>query len=201
MQQIRAAGVGTLGALTALMVAQSLMQIAYSSAQQLVVLRLLSILHSGAEAVTGTAFGAAGLASGAAGVCYSWVAHRSGYRRLAVVAGLVMGGAIVGTGITGRASVVVALFGLMGLVYGAVAPAISSMIGLEAPPAMQGRIFGIASSSISVGFALGPFFGGSVAATAGIPVALAATGAFMVGMSVVLLAGAREPRQDDAELP
>jgi MFS family permease len=194
MSVIRAAGAGTFAALVVLMVAQSLIQVSWSAGQQLIVLRVLDIVRSGSAAVTGIAFGAAGFASGLAAVTYSRVARRFGYRRLTVTVGLLAGLAIGGVAVTGRASLIVILTGCFGLLYGCVQPAISAMIGLEAPPEVHGRVFGVSSSAVSVGFGAGPLLAGGVAASAGVQAALVVTAAFAVLMSVVMALRGREPR-------
>jgi MFS family permease len=100
----------------------------------------------------------------------------------------------VAISLTGRASLVILVTGVFGLIYGAMAPAVSSMIGLESPRSAQGRVFGASSSSISVGFAAGPLLGGAIAASAGVQAGLAVAAAAMIAMSAVMALKGREPR-------
>ena len=193
MAAIRARGQGTLAVVVALLVAQSLMQISYSAAQQLVVLRLLEFLSRGAETVTGLAFGAAGLATGIAAVTYSFATRRAGYKRVAAVAAVLFGGSIAAAAVAPSVALVVVAVAVFGLVYGALNPSLSSMLGLEAPAQVQGRVFGASASAIALGFAFGPLIGGAVAATVNVRAALLVAAAVSVALSGVVAAGTREP--------
>jgi DHA1 family multidrug resistance protein-like MFS transporter len=181
-------------ALATIMIGQALLTVAYTAAQQLVVLRLLALLGGGASTATGIAFGAAGIASTISAVSYSWVAGRTGYLRLAIVLSLVSGAAIAILAVASSAAVIVATIGVLGLLYGAVTPSLASMLGLEAPVRIQGRVFGISSSAISLGFAFGPLLvsgiGGLVSITAAIWVAAGVT----LVLAGVLAVGGREPQ-------
>src|SRR5258708_2761177 len=85
---------GTLRSLGVLIGAQGLISVCNSATQQLVVLRLIEMVTSGVSAVTGVAFGLAGVASSGAAVFYTLVTRRLGYVRTpAVCAGVVAGGA------------------------------------------------------------------------------------------------------------
>src|SRR5262249_4824771 len=81
---------GAVGTQPALLVCQSLIQISYNGSQPLVVLRLLAHLSSGVEAVTGIAFGAAGLCAALGSVLFAPVARRLGYRVVGVLAALLL---------------------------------------------------------------------------------------------------------------
>ena len=84
---------------------------------------------------------------------------------------------------------------LAGAFYGALGPAISTMIGLETPAQIQARIFGFSSSAMAVGFAAGPFGGGLVAARLGSSVAITACAATAVTLAGLLALSVREPRR------
>jgi len=184
---------GAVHALTVLIGAQGLISVCNSATQQLVVLRLLEMLSTGVSAVTGVAFGLAGVASSGAAVFYTRVTRRLGYVRTTAIAAVMVAVAVSLIAVAPWAAVVVAGVALNGLVSGVVIPATASMIGLETPPEAQSTVFGANASSVALGFAIGPAVGGAVAATAGVPIALIVIAALAIGLAVLIALGAREP--------
>ena len=184
---------GARRALTVLIGAQGLVSVVSSATQQLVVLRLLEMLSSGVAAVTGVAFGLAGVASSGAAVFYTQVTRRLGYVRTTAVAAVLAGLAISLIAIAPWAAVVVAGVALNGMFTGVVIPATASMIGLETPPEAQSTVFGVNASSVALGFAVGPLIGGGVAATAGVPAALVVIAGLALVLATLVATGAREP--------
>jgi MFS transporter, DHA1 family, multidrug resistance protein len=184
---------GAVRALTVLIGAQGLVNICNSATQQLVVLRLLEMLTSGVSAVTGVAFGLAGVASSGAAVFYTQVTRRFGYVRTTAAAAVMVAVAVSLIGIAPWAAVVVAGVALNGLFSGVVIPATASMIGLETPPEAQSTVFGANASSVALGFAIGPVVGGGVAATAGVPAALFVVAGLALLLAALIALGAREP--------
>jgi DHA1 family multidrug resistance protein-like MFS transporter len=192
---LRNAAPGAVPAVGALIVCQALLQTAYIGFQPLVVLRLLQDLTTGAASVTGLAFGASGLASAIAAILYAAPARRLGYRGLAVVAALLMAAAEVFAGWGPGVLAIVAGAALAGAFYGALGPAISTMIGLETPVEIQARVFGLSSSATAVGFAAGPLSGGLLAARLGPSPAATACAGVAVILAGMLTLRVREPRQ------
>jgi MFS transporter, DHA1 family, multidrug resistance protein len=190
LRRIAPGAVGTLGAL---LVCQALIQLSYNGYQPLVVLRLLTRLSTGIEAVTGLAFAAAGLCSALASVLYASFARRIGYRTLGVIGAIALAGAQLVVAWSPGVAGIVAGAALAGAFYGTVGPAISTMIGLETPAAVQARVFGVVASANAVGFALGPFGGGVVADRYGTFVAIAGCAAASCVLALVLWTRAREP--------
>ena len=184
---------GARRALTVLIGAQGLVSVVSSATQQLVVLRLLEMLSSGVAAVTGVAFGLAGVASSGAAVFYTQVTRRLGYVRTTAVAAVLAALAISLIAIAPWAAVVVAGVALNGMFTGVVIPATASMIGLETPPEAQSTVFGVNASSVALGFAVGPLIGGGVAATAGVPAALVVIAGLALVLATLVATGAREP--------
>jgi MFS family permease len=92
-----------------------------------------------------------------------------------------------------NAVLVVAVFGIVGLLNGTVIPATASMIGLETPPEAQSTVFGLNASSVALGFFFGPLIAGGVAATAGVSTALGVSAVLALGLAALLALGAREP--------
>jgi DHA1 family multidrug resistance protein-like MFS transporter len=184
---------GAVRSLAGLIAAQGLVSVANSGTQILVVLRLLEMLSSGVAAVTGIAFGLAGIATSAAAVFYTFVTRRLGYVRTTALAAVLMAVAIALIGVAPWVSVVVGAVALNGLLSGVIVPATASMIGLETPAEAQSTVFGVNASSVAFGFFLGPLIAGGVAATAGVPVALEVLAVIALGLAVLLAAGTRDP--------
>lgn len=195
MELLRAAAPGAVAAVAALVLCQALLQTAYVGFQPLVVLRLLERMRTGTAEVTGLAFGAAGLATAAAAVLYASPARRFGYRAVAISCALAMGVAELFSDFGPGVAAIIAGATLAGAFYGALGPAISAMIGLESPGSIQARVFGVSSSATAVGFAVGPFGGGLLAASSGLSVATAACAAVAFILAGVLAISVREPRR------
>ena len=184
---------GTMRALSVLIGAQGLVSVCNSATQQLVVLRLIEMVTSGVSAVTGVAFGLAGVASSGAAVFYTLVTRRLGYVRTTAAAAVMVAVAVSLIGVAPWAAVVVAGVALNGLFSGVLIPATASMIGLETPPEAQSTVFGANASSVALGFAIGPAIGGAVAATASVSAALIVVAVLAVALAVLVALGAREP--------
>lgn len=184
---------GAVRGLAGLIAAQGVASVANSATQVLVVLRLLEMVSNGVAAVTGVAFGLAGVATSASAVFYTLVTRRLGYVRTTALAAVLMAVAIAMIGVAPWEAVVVGAVALNGLFSGVIVPATASMIGLETPTEAQSTIFGINASSVALGFFFGPLVAGGVAATAGVPAALAVVAAIALGLAVLLATGTREP--------
>ena len=180
-------------ALTVLISVQGLISVANGAAQQLVVLRLLEMMTGGVAAITGVGFGLAGLASTAAAIFYTTVTRRIGYVRTTALAALLVAVSVAIIGVAPWVAVVVLAIGLSGLFSGVVIPATASMIGLETPSEAQSTVFGFGASSGALGYFLGPLIGGTVASTAGVPVALLVIAGIALLLAAVVALGAREP--------
>jgi MFS family permease len=184
---------GAQRALAALIGAQGLVSVAQSATQVLVVLRLLEMLSHGVAAVTGIAFGLAGVATSASAVLYTFVTRRLGYVRTTALAAMLMAGAVASIAVAPWVAVVVGAVAINGLLSGVIVPATASMIGLETPTEAQSTVFGINASSVAFGFFLGPLIAGGVAATAGVPAALGVIAVIALGLAVLLATATREP--------
>jgi DHA1 family multidrug resistance protein-like MFS transporter len=184
---------GAVRGLAGLIAAQGLASVANSATQVLVVLRLLEMVSNGVAAITGVAFGLAGVATSASAVFYTLVTRRLGYVRTTALAAVLMAVAIAMIGVAPWEAVVVGAVALNGLFSGVIVPATASMIGLETPTEAQSTIFGINASSVALGFFFGPLVAGGVAATAGVPAALAVVAVIALGLAVLLATGTREP--------
>jgi MFS transporter, DHA1 family, multidrug resistance protein len=184
---------GAVRGLAGLIGAQGLASVANSATQVLVVLRLLEMASNGVAAVTGIAFGLAGVATSASAVFYTVVTRRLGYVRTTALAAVLMAVAIALIGVAPWEAVVVGAVAINGLFSGVIVPATASMIGLETPTEAQSTIFGINASSVALGFFFGPLIAGGVAATAGVPAALGVVAVVALGLALLLATGTREP--------
>ncbi|MDQ6691764.1 MAG: MFS transporter, partial [Candidatus Dormibacteraeota bacterium] len=174
---------------------QALLQVSWSGSQPLVALKLLELQPSNTTTATGIAFAASGIASAVAGISYSRLVMSSGYRAVSAVAALLTAAALVLLGGAPTVLVVIIATFLIGLFIGSIGPATSTMLGLEAPPAAQGRIFGLSSSATAVGFGVGPLLGGTLAGFVTVSAALYVLAAIAVLLASVMAIGAREPRR------
>lgn len=193
MSILRTSSAGTLGAIAVLLVAQALLQMSFSAFQPLVALRLLTHAGSDVNTLTGITFGAIGLASAIAAVLYSGAARRIGYLQVAIATSVLMGLAEVACGVVPSVPAIVVAGAVAGFAYGALQPAISSMIGLESPPIVQARVFGISASATALGFGLGPVIGGASAAEAGLTTGLGLAAVLAIAVGIVLAVRGREP--------
>src|ERR1700687_3657775 len=184
---------GTMRALKVLISAQGLISVCNSATQQLVVLRLLEMAAGAVAAITGIAFGLAGVASSVAAVFYTQVTKRLGYVRTTAMSAGLVAVSVALIAVSPWVAVVVFAVGLNGLFSGVVQPATASMIGLETPPEAQSTVFGANASSVALGACIGTLIGGGVAAAATVEVAVLVTAALAVGLAVLVATGAREP--------
>ena len=191
---LRAAGPGTLEAVSILIVAQVLLQASYTAAQQLVVLRLLQFDPGAASTVTGAAFAAGGIATAIAGVTYARLLRRTGYRLLAGTAAFLMAAAIAAAAAAPNLALEVAAFVLASLLFGALIPAFGAMIGLQTPSQVQASVFGFSSSAVALGFGIGPLSGGLIASRAGVGTALTAAAAVALVLAGLIALAVREPQ-------
>jgi MFS transporter, DHA1 family, multidrug resistance protein len=190
---VRAAGPGTVRALLVLIAAQGLMQASYSAASQLIVLRVIQLSPGGAATITGIAFGVAGLATAAAGVTYARVLRRTGYRRMLMVAAALLTVGTAATALPSSIVLLIGLFALVSLLFGALTPALASMVGLEVPTEVAASVFGISASAFAVGFGFGPLIAGFTASAASVPAGLVVAAGMALVLLVLLAAGSREP--------
>jgi len=190
---LRQAGSGTLAAIVVLLVAQGFLQMSFSAFQPLVALRILAHAGNDVNTITGITFGAIGLASAVAAVVYSGAAKRFGYLQVAITTAVLMGLAEVACGVVPSPITIVFAGAVAGFAYGALQPAVSSMIGLESPAVVQARIFGLAASATALGFGVGPVLGGAAAAETGLTVGLVIAAVLAAVVAILLAVRGREP--------
>jgi DHA1 family multidrug resistance protein-like MFS transporter len=184
---------GLVRSLAVLLGAQGLVSTVQSASQILIVLKFIEIAGAGASAAAGFAFSAAGVTNSVAAVGYTSITRRAGYVRTTALASLLMAATVGCLIIAPNAVLVVAVFGVVGLLNGTVIPATASMIGLDTPPEAQSTVFGLNASSGALGFFFGPLIAGGVAATAGVSTALGVSAVLAIGLAALLAIGAREP--------
>jgi MFS transporter, DHA1 family, multidrug resistance protein len=191
---IRSAPAGTGATLVVLYVAQALVQFAFTSDQQLLALRILVLEPRGAALATGVTFAGMGLATGLAAMSYARALVFSGYRPLVAVAALAIAIATAVAALTPAVTGLAVSAAAIGLAFGAATPALSSMVGLEAPPAARAAVFGLSTSIVTVATGVGPLSAALAGSTLGLQAALAVGGAAATLAAVVVWSRAREPR-------
>ena len=121
-----------------------------------------------AATITGQLMGAGGLAAGISCLVVGRMADRLGHRRVLITASA---GSALFSAPHAIAQTVGQLFGLRigwGLIAGGASPAMNSMIGANVSSATFGRSFGLTTSAMCLGFALGPLVGGFMATGMGL---------------------------------
>jgi MFS family permease len=140
--------------------------------------------------VTGVAFTLSGIGTGFAAALYSRAAGRTGHRRAAVIASLLMAGAVTGMAAGGSLVAILPAVAIFGIASGTLAPGIATMLSLETPAHIRATVFGFVQSATAVGLIVGPLLGSAVAAAAG-PAAglLAASGVALLAVLVLVALG------------
>lgn len=193
LARLRAAGPGTLRALAVLVAAQALMQSSYSAAQQLILLRFIQLSPESASTITGITFGAAGVATAVAGVTYTRILRWTGYRPLIIGAAILLAIGTAAAALPRSVVAVVAIIVAVSLLFGALTPALASMIGLEAPTDVVAGVFGVSASAVAIGFGVGPLVAGLTASAAGVPAGLILAASIALALTVLLALASREP--------
>jgi len=190
---LRAAGPGTVGALAVLIGSQALMMSSFSAFQQLVALRIVQLIPATASSVTGIAFSVGGIATALAGISYARAVKRAGYRNVTAAAALLMAGMTALAAVAPSLALLMGTFGVVSFLFGTLAPALTSMIGLETPARVQATVYGVSGSAFSIGFGVGPLVGGLFAASAGVEAGLLLAAAIAAVLAGILRFRAREP--------
>ena len=139
-----------------------------------------------AATITGQIMGVGGLAAGIACIIVGRLADRLGHRRVLIVSSA--GSAIFG-GLHAIVQTVGHLFGLRigwGLISGGARPAMSAMIGAHVSSDTYGRAFGITTSAMCLGFALGPLAGGLMASAMGLRWPFVVMGVLQMATAVLI---------------
>jgi MFS transporter, DHA1 family, multidrug resistance protein len=184
---------GLLAAIIALLAAQFLVQMIGGSAQPLFALRLLHLAPNRAAFYTGLAFATAGATTAVGAASYAVIADRIGYRVTMLAAASCAAVITAIAGVTNEIVLVVTCVGLFGLVQGCLSPAVSSMIGMEAPSRVQTTVFGFMSVALALGFTVGPLVAGIIAAFRDASAALLFTSGSAIVLTTLLMARVREP--------
>lgn len=184
----------TLIAIAVLIAGQALMQFAASATGALAVLRVLRIDPVHAGTLAGIAFGAAGIATTFASLAYEPVTRRFGYRPLVGVAAILAAATLLAAAVAGSTWLLVAAVAASGLFFGAINPALYSMIGLEAPQPAHGTVYGISGSALAVGAGAGPMLTGALAAVADVQAGLLVAAAVTGVLALLVWTSAREPK-------
>lgn len=190
---LEAAEPGTLRAIVVLLGAQFAIQFAWSSGQQLITLEMIQLNPASAALGTGLAFGALNLAFAGAAAVYSRILPYTGFRRLSAGAGLLLGIALVVAAQLHSVALLVGTAAVVGAAFGAINPAISSMLGLEAPHRVRATVFGVSASAMALGMGGGPLVGGIVASIYGLRIGFYVGLGGAVAMALLMWTFGREP--------
>ena len=193
LRDLRQAGGGVALAVGIVIAAQGLFQFSFSATQQLLVLRLLAFNPDQAQVITGIAFGIAGAATIVSSATYWLAVERVGYRRLAILGGVLLAASILGLAVAPSTTWLIGAAAAASLVFGGLFPTLNSTLGLEVPAALRGTLFGISASSTYIGMSAGPLMSGVVASIVGVQAGLiTAASAAVIAFALIALAG-REP--------
>lgn len=193
LANLRAAGPAMLRTLAVIVTAQGLLQFTWTGDQQLVVLRLLRLDAPRAASLAGLAFSAAGVGTAVAALLYARIARRSGYRRLAIAAAVLMSATTVSLAVSSSVFEIVAGVAAVGALFGMLTPCLGSMLALESPRRVQSTVFGLNASALATGTALGPFLTGAVSAVFDTSAGLLVSGLGAAALALLMLLRGREP--------
>jgi MFS transporter, DHA1 family, multidrug resistance protein len=151
-----------------------------------------------AATVTGQLMGVGGLAAGIACIVIGRLGDRLGHRRVLIASSA---GSALFSIPHAIVETVGQLFGLRigwGLVSGGARPAMSAMIGANVSSDTYGRAFGITTSAMCLGFALGPLAGGVMASAMGLRWPFVVMGVLQLACAVLIALYVRPKAQEDA---
>jgi MFS transporter, DHA1 family, multidrug resistance protein len=142
--------------------------------------------QSRAEAMSGLAFGAQGLAAAVSALFVGRITSRIGFRGLLTVsvpAGIMV---YVAMWIVPGFWALAGLMAAQGLLQGAQIPALNALIAARAPRRRAGAVFGVVSSVNSLAFSGAPFLGGLLASAFGLRAVFPVSAAFLIAMFVLI---------------
>ena len=158
-----------------------------------------------AATVTGQLMGIGGLAAGIACLVVGRLSDRIGHRRVLITASL---GSALFSAPNAIAQTIAQLFGLRigwGLIAGGAGPAMNAMIGSNVSADTFGRTFGMTTSAMCFGFALGPLAGGLLSTTIGLRWPFVVMAAFQLATAVLIWGyvkpNGRAREDSDSETP
>jgi MFS family permease len=138
--------------------------------------------------VLGTIAGAFGLGAAIGALGYTWLAPRMS-RYLTFSVGMLLAGpaSFFVLGLTDDLLVVLAVFFVSGIASGPINPILSSAMFERVPQPMQARVFGFTGSLAWAGIPVGGLYGGFLADSAGLRVALLITAFFYLAITLAPL--------------
>jgi DHA1 family multidrug resistance protein-like MFS transporter len=185
---------GSVGVLFTIVAIIGLTQFGYASAQGLLVLRLLRLDPIHVQVLTGVAFAAGGLATALSASTYWCALKFTGYRTFAILSGIALAVVVAFIASAPSTGLLVAGTAALSLVFGALNPTLTSMVGIEAPPALKGTVLGLSQSASALGMAVGPLVTGVIASGYGVRVGLLAAAATALVAMLLMFRWGREPR-------
>jgi MFS family permease len=182
-------------------IAHGLAQFAFLGAQQMALVRLINLRTPPVAVWTGVSIAILGVCISVTGLTYSRLAVRTGLRVIAAAAAAVMAVAIFIIGASNSLFVILLAIGALGLSFGAVSPALYSMVGLESPADIKSTLFGVSAGVAAIGQTLGPLASGTAAGWKGVTVGLDVAAVAAIGLAALLIALGREPHDTAGRTP
>lgn len=181
--------------LLAMIVSLFLVQVAGMVVSPILPLFIQSLAVPGqpVASVAGVIMGSTAGASAVAAVVLGRVSDRVGYRRILMICALGAGLVYVPQVFARSTWELLVLRTVLGLFMGGVMPTAMAIIGLITPPESRGWVYGLTASASSLGNAIGPLLGASVAATLGLRGVFAVTAVFLIVVGVWVSWAVREP--------
>lgn len=180
-------------AIAVVIASQGLAQWALSSSQGLLAIRVLALDPARANLLTGVAVAVGGVCTVITATLYSRPLAKYGFRAMSSAAAVVLFAACTVLGFAPSIIVVMAAMAAIGVSFGVLGPALSSMLGLEAPADAKATVISFGATSFALGLAFGPLVTGLITGVAGIGVALLSAGCAALLAGILLFAGGREP--------
>jgi len=195
LASVRALDSRALRAIIVVVAAQGLIQWTLASSQGLLAVRMLGLDESHATLLVGIAVAGSGLATVVAASTFSLVVSRFGYRTLAGTAAAALFATTASMGFTPSVVAVIVAMTVSGASFGILSPALSAMLGLEAPAAAKATVLGFGATAFALGLAIGPLATGFITGSAGIGLGLLSAAVAALLASGLLLVFGREPGQ------
>lgn len=154
-----------------------------------------SLTGSGEQVAStaGMILGATAGASALSAVVVGRISDRVGYRPVLAVCAIGAGVLYAPQMLVTSPYQLLALRVAMGAFSGGVLPSAMAIIGLASPPESRGWVYGLTASASSLGNAVGPLLGATVAASLGLRDVFAVTAVIMTAVGIWVASVVREP--------
>lgn len=135
----------------------------------------LSHSEASVASLAGAAFGITGLTNALAAIAFGRLADRLGRRRILIGCALAAGAFTILPALAQNPLQLIVARGLYGIAAGGMLPTANALIAEVTPPESRGSVYGLTSAASSLGSAIGPFAGATLAAVVSIRVVFLCT--------------------------